>query len=346
MKIKKIMVVIVFILVGIFLTFKYINYKGSNIEEYKGESVNKSNKEEVLVPSVGAWLVDWDLENGFKEIEKTEDLNIISIFSVNFNERYELLISDRVINTIKEVKENRSEEIYLTIVNDIIKDDNTSILKSNDLVRDIITNDIRKNDNINRIVELATELDIDGIDLDYEKIDEDIWSNFSIFINDLSEALSNKGKKLRVVLEPKAPIEDVKLPEGCEYIMMAYNLYGYHSEQGPKADKKFIKGLCSKITKNLKDVRIAFSLGGFSWSESGDVISLSNEEIEEILKNNNIDPLRDNESWAMYFNYLDENGVNNTVWYSDEATIKEWIKAANDSGINKIDIWRLGRNFN
>lgn len=338
MKLKKIILFITIILIGVFFTLKHIGGREKDI--------NVNINEEITNPNIAAWLVEWDLENGFKEIEKSKELDIISAFSVNFNERQELLISDRIIDAVNELKKSRDEEIYITIVNDVINDDGSSTLKSSELVRNIVTNDIRRSNNINNILELAIKLDVSGIDLDYEKVDQDIWDDYSTFIYDLNEALSNKGKKLRVVLEPKAPIEDVELPKNCEYIMMAYNLYGYHSGPGPKANKSFIKNLSKKMTDNLDYVRMAFSFGGFSWSENGDVISLSNNEVEDILKEKNIKVSRDDESFALYFDYVDESGVNNTVWYSDEVSIKEWIKVANECGINKIDFWKLGGNLN
>ncbi|WP_409344172.1 hypothetical protein [Paenibacillus sp. MBLB4367] len=65
-----------------------------------------------------------------------------------------------------------------------------------------------------------------GVEIDYEKIRDSDWSKVGIFYEELYRRLQAMGKTLRIVLEPRAPIERLTLPEGPVYVMMAYNLYG------------------------------------------------------------------------------------------------------------------------
>lgn len=127
---------------------------------------------------------------------------------------------------------------------------------------------------------------------------------------------------------------------------MAYNLYGYHSGPGPKADKEFIKKLVYKSKKHLKDVRIAFSLGGFDWSEEDKIPkALTKVDALKLLEKHNKKIQRDKKSGAAYFEYIDENLKKHTVWYCDEETIQTWMDIAKDKGIEKFALWRLGGNI-
>jgi spore germination protein len=55
-----------------------------------------------------------------------------------------------------------------------------------------------------------------------------------------NEAVKNKIP-LRIILEPSVPFSAITWPEGPEYVVMLYNLYGNHTTTGgPKANKSLI----------------------------------------------------------------------------------------------------------
>src|SRR5690606_32889434 len=116
------------------------------------------------------------------------------------------------------------------------------------------------------IVALVEAYDLDGVEIDYERIGDGDWDNMTAFIAALYQELSARGLSLRVVLEPRAPIERLSLPRGPVYVMMAYNLYGSHSGPGPKADDAFIRQLAKRMDRLPgSQNRIAFATGGFDW---------------------------------------------------------------------------------
>ncbi len=292
---------------------------------------------------ISAWLVDWSLDKGLNEIETSNvELSSIEVFAAYFNDKEEVFLDKKILSNINKI----SNQKYLTVVNDIVYDDKTSKQKDGDIISRILLNDIRREEHINNVVDLVVENNFDGLELDYEKIDEKVWDKYILFIDEIGQKLKKHNKKLRVVLEARSPIDKQKLPDEYEYVMMAYNLYGYHSGPGPKADKSFIKNLCKKTKENLNNIRIAFSLGGFDWNENEKKPkALTSSQIDEIINNNNVNLTRDKNSDAIYFNYYDVDNNKHTVWYSDNETIKSWIKIAKDNGISKFALWRLGDNI-
>ena len=85
---------------------------------------------------------------------------------------------------------------------------------------------------------------------------------------------------------------------------------------------------------------MALSRGGFAWSESGKVTSLTENEAVKLSSKSEVK--RDPNSQSLYFEYVDENKEKHTVWYADSDTICNWINISKNVGYDKIALWRLG----
>lgn len=295
---------------------------------------------------ISAWIVDWDLDRGINETNSLyKDLSSTQIFAAYFDESGRLFLPD-ALKESKYLDEAKStDNRYLTVVNDIVKADGSSTQKDSDIMRGILTNEDKYNAHIKELISLVSSDKFVGIELDYEKIDDDIWDKYAQFIDELGQELKKNSKKLRVVLEPRSPIDKVDLPSDYEYVMMAYNLYGYHSGPGPKADIEFIQNLSKKCKTNLEDVRMAFSLGGFDWTEEEKPKALTEVEAKKLLDETKSEMKRDSKSGAVYFNYKDENLNSHSVWYCDSETLDIWMDTAKKYNINKFALWRLGGNI-
>lgn len=295
---------------------------------------------------ISAWIVEWDLDRGINEVDSLyKNLSSTQLFAAYFDESGKLFLPDSLKESDYFNELESKDNIYITVVNDIVKKDGSSVQKDSEIMRDILTNEEKYKSHIKELVSLVSSDKFVGLELDYEKIDEDIWENYAQFIDELGQELKKNNKKLRVVLEPRSPIDKVDLPSEYEYVMMAYNLYGYHSGPGPKADINFIESLSKKCNTNLKDVRMAFSLGGFDWTEEEKPKALTEIEAKKILDETQSEMMRDAKSGAVYFNYKDENLKNHSVWYCDSETLSIWMDTAKKYNINKFALWRLGGNI-
>lgn len=295
---------------------------------------------------LSAWTVYWDMEDGgkaFKSVEKR--LDEVCFFGAYFNEDGSLFLPEELTFAKRAVKRKKQLVEYLTVVNDRMIADGCKEYKSTDFLRELLNNPERRKEHIEEIIDLAQAGHFDGVEIDYERIwrDCEIKDSFIPFIKELYAASAAKNLKLRVVLEPGAPFNDIVLPAGPKYVVMFYNLFGMHSGPGPKADAIFIKKILGKMADMPEPKAVAFATGGCLWSSDGEKRFLTEKEARELLTQYKADAKRDETSKAVKFKYRKGTKVYE-VWYADAATIDYWISLAEDAGIRDIAIWRLGSN--
>jgi hypothetical protein len=123
---------------------------------------------------------------------------------------------------------------------------------------------------------------------------------------------------------------------------MCYNLYGYHSGPGPKADLAFLKKTCELYMNAPFTVRMAFATGGFDWYD-GTIDALTQEHAQKKLHAVQFEPSRDEESGALTAIYK-QDGKEHTMWYADAKTLCVWQDVCTSYGFTFFDLFRLGGN--
>lgn len=312
----------------------------------KEKEVIKYEKEEALLEldEISSWIVYWDLgvDSEIKELDNK--LNSISYFAANFNENNQLFVSEELIDYYVSTKKCEFNK-YITIVNDVIYNDGASSLKDKRVLKNLLEDEVTRKKHVNEIIDLAKKYEFDGIELDYEQIKDDmqLWNEYLLFINELYIEAKLNGLSLRILLEPNTPIDELNFIEGPTYIMMCYNLHGSFSEPGEKTNKSFIEDLIKKMNKINGSKEFAIATGGFDWDENNKVKSVTEIEVNKILKENKVEEKRDTDSQYVFFNYFDTNNIKHEVWYADKITLKYLCKIIIGYGY-KVNLWRLGGN--
>lgn len=338
----KIMVVIIAVLLIVITVLITLNEKDKRVEETE----NNVKKEDNLdYSNLSAWVVYWDLDVD-KEIESLgKGLENICYFAGNFNENNKLYINEEILNYYNKTK-NENYNKYITIVNDKVFEDGSSSLKDTEVLKEILSDEEKSNNHVEEVINLAKTNGFDGIEIDYEQMKDNIklWDSFMIFISNLYERCKEENLKLRVLLEPNSPFDNIKFVEGPTYVMMCYNLHGGFSEPGEKANESFVKELIEKIENVPGEKNFALATGGFDWDSEGKTKSITEIEARNKIVEYDAKVERDKESNALVFKYEDENKVNHEVWYSDTITISKLEKVIKDSGY-EVSLWRLGGNI-
>ena len=292
-----------------------------------------------------AWLPEWQWDKAMADVDQLGDrLAQLYAFGIYFDSEDQLLVSEsftRAWEMLATTYEGRRDDLKLTIVNDRILPDGTSVQKEPALVDRLVATSESRKRHVAEIVQLVERLDAGGAEIDYERIAPETWEPLLLFIGDLHTALEEKGKSLRVVLEPRAPLEDHHLPEGPQYVMMAYNLHGSHNGPGPKADEAMIRRLAAVIKRTPGEPVLALATGGFQWKPDGVVTALNEQEAHALAEQHGQDPERDAASAALSFTYSGTDGTS-TVWYADGETFLRWIEWTRAEGIDRIALWRMG----
>ncbi|WP_094605558.1 hypothetical protein SPSIL_012930 [Sporomusa silvacetica DSM 10669] len=313
---------------------------------YDNQLTSKADAKETI--GRAAWLAYWDLDAGGKDLQRIgKKLGKLSYFGAYFDAHDRMFIPQELSDKRKELKAKKEKyETYLTFINDKQNADESVIMKDIEVLRRIFATTASMDRHIDDLIALTLQGKYDGIEIDYERIwnDEQIAKSFSIFVDKLYKKAGENKLKLRVVLEPGTPFSIANLPQGPEYVVMFYNLYGLHSEPGPKANRGFIEKTVRQMKALRGETSVAFATGGCLWGDNGKRSLLSEAEAKTLAVTQDSKTQRDEESQCIVFEYQDM-GVSYQVWYADVETLNYWIGIAKEQGVNNISIWRLGGNI-
>lgn len=297
--------------------------------------------------SSAAWLVEWDLDKGWSEAQSLgADLESLLIFAVSFDGDDQLRVDPRLEAWLSRHASSFSSSgrrTLLTIVNDVYPEGGQNVAKDTELITRLMATPSSRERHKNELLAILDRYGLDGLDMDYEKVSEQDWPVYLEFCRDLHAELSARGKTLRVVVEPKPVYYRKPYPEGPEYVVMAYNLFGFHTKKGgPKCDMRFIGKLASQRKTTGVPFRLALSLGGFLWKKDGKTTSLTEEQALELVEKHKARQRRDPGSGYQFFSFTDESGAQCEVWYADAQTLLTLMRTAKGFGFTGIDLWRLG----
>jgi len=307
---------------------------------------NRWFKAQEASQELSAWLVDWHWEQGLEDVNALQNLDSLQVFAGYFNHEDQLFFNESMKALFTSMNEIYPREspypIYLTLVNDRYSEQGVSLQKDSELLERLFESKESRERHIQEILTIVNQRGFSGVEIDYERVGINLWDRYSLFLEELYGALNRMGKSLRVVLEPGIPIDRIQLPKGPTYVMMVYNLYGYHSGPGPKADNGLIQRVGEKLDQIPGEKYMAFATGGFLWRGDGKIIALTEAQARKMKAEKGGQAQRDELSGSVHFSFYDENQQKHTVWYADEITLEGWIQEARRTGYHKIALWRLG----
>lgn len=312
----------------------------------QGEGKASLSAPSVKPQKLSAWAAYWDTDNVLEEIASYgERLESLQYFAAYFDADGRVFVPTETSRLREETKEVYGESpdwhSYLSFVNDKLLEGGGSSLKDTELLYGLLSEESARKAHIAEIIALTEAGDYEGIEIDYEAIrkDMELWGYFIQFIRELSTEAAERGLLLRVVLEPGIPYGELSFPQGPDYVIMCYNLYGPGSQPGPKADDRFLQDLVKK-TAGLPGRRIfAIATGGFDWAGE-QVTALSKQDARNLAQQCGATEQRDQGSQALHFSYQKDN-IPHQVWYADNATLNHWITLLWDAGDFDVAIWRL-----
>jgi len=296
--------------------------------------------------SYGAWLPYWEIGAAMDEARQVSGrVDTFVAFACHFNSRDQVFVPPETHEILSGLDDPAfsDAEIYISIVNDVEVEYGKYELKSAALMKRLFMSHESQSRHIEQLISLIDKYSPDGLELDYENFrgDPDLWSSYVEMISKVWSICQREGIKLRVALESDAP-KYATFPEGPEYSVMCYNLFGNHSGPGPKADYKFLEQVCKLYLNVPGRVRMAFSTGGFDWAD-GKTTALTQQQAIRQLDQAGVEPQRDPLSGAMKAAYS-EDGVGHEVWYADGQTLAIWRDICLEYGYDSFDLFRLGGN--
>lgn len=297
-----------------------------------------------LKTNSSAWVVYWDLDSGLKEASKAEKrLQALFYFAADFAADDHFVLPQELVQARKKKRKGGYTE-YLSFVNDY-RGSAGNILKDTAVLKRVLKDENSRKEHIAEIIALTKSNGFAGVEIDYENIwkDTEVKGLFLKFLPQLQNAANAEGLKLRIVLQPSVDFGNKGFVEGPEYVVMLYNLYGLHSDVGPKADEKFLIEVLQAMQKLPGKKSAALSVGGCMWSTKGKPRFITEREAVALAKQHNETPKRDKDSGALHFRFRKGTAVEE-VWYADKETLAKWVFICKKYRVDTISFWRLGGN--
>jgi peptidoglycan-N-acetylglucosamine deacetylase len=210
----------------------------------------------------------------------------------------------------------------------------------------IISSKKRKQKYISSIIRTLHENRFQGINIDFESIDDKFSKELNEFQKDLYDQLHSKGYSVSQDVTPFSnSYELAQLQKYNDHIMlMAYDLHYMSSEPGPITDPDWITKILDSSLKEIPTGKIILGLAayGYDWPLNSEAEDITYLEALEYAYENEVTPAYDSKSNNLQFSYEDDNGIKHNVWFTDAAIAFNEIRIAENYGISGVALWRLG----
>ena len=297
----------------------------------------------------GAWLPYWEYEEALNECEdQGHPYDTVIAFEVLFERDGSLYVpmeTERMINALHRMYSGTDTKIYVSVVNDLHKANDTFDNKSVSILQTIFQDESSVSRHISDLLNFVDEWRLDGIEIDYENIknDEKLWGQYEAFLDRLAKELEQNGIEMRIALEPYA-LRHLSVPETATVSVMCYNLYGDHSGPGPKANLAFLAELAELYDGIRPQVSMAFAAGGFVWQGDRSMRDVTQLEAEKLLRSKGLTCERDEASGVLFVNWM-QDGKSMSMWYADGTTLAIWRDAMKEKGYTHFDLFDLDGNL-
>ena len=246
---------------------------------------------------------------------------------------------------------NNNYQVWAMFSNNSLKDTTSQIL-----------NDYEKRETmIENLMNLVEEYNLDGVNVDFENMNESDKDVYSRFLIELAPRLKKIGKTLSV---------DVTAPDGSEtwslcfdrntianvadyIVFMAYDQYGTSSNKaGTTAGYNWVEANIKKFLgqEDVDPEKIILGIPLYMrlWEEEEDgtakpeVVNMRN--IFDVLPENQVATW--DEELKQYYVEYEENGKKYKMWVENEKSVGEKINLANQYNLAGIAFWEKDRETN
>ncbi|MFI5350999.1 MAG: glycosyl hydrolase family 18 protein [Elusimicrobiota bacterium] len=296
-----------------------------------------------------AWVVPWDSADA-AAAGCFDELNPFA-FALSSAQALVLLSPDQ----IKEVSRLRRAGVLLVpvVVNDVYTEGKPAELKSDRALNLLLSDSGTRDRHVAELAAAAQEFD--GLEIDYEQIPEDQWVHYAEFIVSLAASLHKNGKKLYIDVEPKLlrNKEWANLSHAADRIkvMAYYELGGWSARPGPGNSTAWVAETGRQALRVVprEKLVVALSLAGTDWapsvpeagSSSWTAKRLNYGQVMDLRAKSRAEVQRD-ASGSPSFRVVRDGGEHE-IWFEDEKSLEQKVRALHALGISRIAVWYWGR---
>ena len=279
----------------------------------------------------------------------------VFLFAARFDRSGRIVLDERKGRWSDAVRDARAAgaRVWLTVVNDVSDSGSSgSVLKDPDLVHEMLATGERAAAHRADIVNVATQLGVEGVDLDYENLPAGERDRFSAFVRALAVELHARGLALSVTVQPKTGETTSRGPAAMDWSalcaaadriqVMLYNQHNASTGPGPIAGIDWVRrvadyGLSVCPARSLVPV---LKVSGMDWGP-GRAEWLSFSEASSIIVRVKPRLRRERENRVPWFVYRAADG-RHVVYFEDAESLAAKAGVLRARGLSRIVLWSLG----
>lgn len=205
---------------------------------------------------------------------------------------------------------------------------------------------------IANLVSAALEYDLDGINIDFEKISSDTGEHFIQFIRELSVECRREGLVLSVDnYSPVGGWSWYHLQEQgivADYvIMMGYDEHWAGGTPGSTASISFTETTLEMALEKVPADKLIHGIPFYTrvWGEKAGV-NVSSTAVSMVTAKNRLDENGADVQWldreGQYFGQYVSEGILYSIWLEDLTSLELKLKAIKKAGVAGVACWKLG----
>lgn len=204
----------------------------------------------------------------------------------------------------------------------------------------------------NELIALAIKYNLDGLNLDFEKIPEAAGKDYIQFLREMSVKCRNNGIILSVDnYVPSAYTSYYNREEQgvlVDYVItMAYDEHINGSDgSGSVASIGFVTEAVNNVLKEVPAEKNIIAIPFYTrlWEETSEGVTAkaySMEQAQAILDQNKVEAKWDNET-KQYYGEYESGGKTYKIWLEEEKSLEEKLKVIEENNVAGIASWKLG----
>jgi spore germination protein YaaH len=305
---------------------------------------------------LGGWVVPWDFDAGMQSVARSHGLiDEVLLFAARFDPAGQVVLDQRKAHWPEAVRDAHAAgaRVWLTVVNDVVKEGApASSLKDSDLVHDLLATPERSAAHRAEIVKLATQLGVDGVDLDYENLPAGERDRFSSFVRTLADELHAQRLALSVTVQPKTGESKSSGPAAMDWRalcssadriqIMLYNQHNASTGPGAIAGIDWVRRVADYglTTCPVDKIVPVLKVSGMDWAPERSTW-LSFAEASSIVARERPRLRRDRDDRVPWFAYRDAAG-RHVVYFEDAQSLAAKADVLKGRGLSRIVLWSLG----
>jgi cellulose synthase/poly-beta-1,6-N-acetylglucosamine synthase-like glycosyltransferase/peptidoglycan/xylan/chitin deacetylase (PgdA/CDA1 family)/spore germination protein YaaH len=199
---------------------------------------------------------------------------------------------------------------------------------------------------INSIAAQLTKYKFQGLNLDLDEIKNRGDADYILFEKELYATLHAKGFLVTQNVIPDDSAYDLSLLQHFnDYLfVMAIDQHDENSDPGDLSNQHWVEEILDQVCSKIPSEKVILTIagGGYDWPENSEGKSIGYQQAISTAQEKHSKIIYDPNSANLHYNYVDQDSLEHTVYFTDAATNFNVIRQADDWATGGVALWRLG----